>query len=80
MKDNKSGDQVNLALTPDEALVLFEWLARFNATENEFADQAEQRVLWDLESMLESALIGPLRPDYTVLLSAARERVRDTTD
>lgn len=80
MSDGESGDQVNLVLTPDEALVLFEWLARFNAIENAFADQAEQRVLWDLESMLESALVAPLRPDYTALLSAARERVRDSTD
>lgn len=80
MSDETTRGQVSLVLNLDEALVLFEWLARFNAAENEFADQAEQRVLWDLEAMLESALLAPLSPDYSTLLDAARERVRDSTD
>ncbi len=75
----ESEGSVNLVLNTDEALVLFEWLARFNAADHEFADQAEQRVLWDLESMLESTLAAPLSPHYSALLSSARERVRDST-
>lgn len=32
---------------------VFEWLARFNkATATSFEDEAEQRVLWDLEALL----------------------------
>ena len=46
-----------MELSHDEALVLIDWLFRFNAAENNaFEDQAEQRVLWDLECRLESKL------------------------
>jgi hypothetical protein len=72
-------DSEKISLTGDEALVLFEWLARFNKTEGEFADQSEQRVLWDLEAQLESALVAPLRPDYNAILAEARDRIRDST-
>jgi hypothetical protein len=70
--------KVTLDLSPDEAIVLFEWLHRFNEAENnEFVDQAEQRVLWNIEAMLESALTEPLHPNYVELIAAARARVRD---
>jgi hypothetical protein len=70
--------KVLLELSRDEALVFFEWLARFNkGKDQQFADQAEQRVLWDLEAMLESELVEPLAPNYDELLTAARSRVRD---
>ena len=74
------GDEkkVVLELMPDQALVLFEWLARFNRQENgQFEDQAEQRVLFDLESMLERTLTAPLDPNYKRLLAMARDRIRD---
>jgi hypothetical protein len=51
---------ITLALTEDEALVLFEWLARFNQQSSiSFDDQAEERVLYDLESQLETLLVAP---------------------
>ena len=69
---------VSLKLTADEALVLFEWLAKFNEQENtSFEDAAEQRVLWDLESQLESLLAEPSAANYKELLAEARSRVRD---
>jgi hypothetical protein len=69
---------ISLELTDAEALVLFDWLARFNASDaHPFEDQAEQRVLWDLAAMLESRLVAPLSPDYKRLLSDARAAVRD---
>jgi hypothetical protein len=69
--------KVALELTADEALVLFEWLSRFNQNEDvAFEDAAEQRVLFDLESKLESSLSAPLEPNYKVLLAEARNRVR----
>ena len=80
MSDDAADRDVNLPLTRDEALVLFEWLGHFNNREHEFEDQAEQRVLWDLESMLESQLVEPFSPAYRDLVAAARERVRDSTD
>ncbi|WP_104107977.1 hypothetical protein [Nocardioides sp. 616] len=76
MTEKRESD-VALGLTGDEALVLFEWLARFNNGDSAFEDQAEQRVLWDLEAMLEKVLSAPLRPDYADLLASARARVRD---
>lgn len=69
--------KVDLDLSADEALVLFEWLSRFNHSEGgTFEDAAEQRVLFDLESKLESILVAPLKPDYKKLLADARYRVR----
>lgn len=73
-----SQSKVCLELSPDEALVLFDWLCRINDAESQqFEDQAEQRVLWNLEAMLESALPEILHPRYEDLLTAARSRVRD---
>ena len=72
---------VTLTLTRDEAIVFFDWLARFNKEEGRrFEDQAEQRVLWNLEASLESTLVEPFKPDYDQILAAARSRVRDSTE
>lgn len=72
------GKKVILELTTDQALVLFEWLARFNQKDDvAFEDDAERRVLFDLESKLESSLTAPLEPNYKELLAAARNQVRD---
>lgn len=49
--------------------MLFEWLARTGAGEQPvaFEDQAEQRVLWDLEAALEKHLVEPCKSDYREL-------------
>ena len=74
---NQQG-KILIGLTPDEALVFFDWIARFNKREDtRFEDKAEQRVLWNLEAELESALAAPLDPNYGIMLAAARDRVRD---
>lgn len=70
--------KVILELSRDQALVFFEWLSKFNASEDRrFDDQAEERVLWDIEAMLESTLVEPLDPRYEELLAKARASVRD---
>jgi hypothetical protein len=70
--------KVTLELSRNQALVLFDWLSRFNATENRhFADQAEERVLWDIEAMVESILEEPRSPRYDEFLAKARAAVRD---
>lgn len=74
-----SGDVI-LKLTHDEALVLFEWLGRFNESEpndERFVDQAEQRALWNLEAVLETVLAEPFDPNYLEIIAAARDRLRD---
>lgn len=75
MKSN----QLNIELTKDEAIVLFEFLGRFNEKEDDslFEDQSEQRVLWNIECILEKKLSEPFNKDYNDILKLARENVRD---
>jgi len=62
--------RVKIELTRDAALVLYDWLARFNQrADTDFADQAEECVLFDLEAMLEKALVAPLQADYAALVA-----------
>jgi hypothetical protein len=71
-------DKISFALTRQEALVLFEYLHRCHKAENySFADQAEQRVLWNLECDLESQLDKPFAQNYRELLEAAWTELRD---
>jgi hypothetical protein len=67
---------VTLYLTHDQALVLFEYLAREDEGEGlPRVHQAERNVLWVLEGQLESALPEILLPGYTEAITAARERL-----
>jgi hypothetical protein len=68
--------KIGLELTPAEALVLFEWLARSDS-ENTLpvAHAAEQQVLWSLEGQLERVLQEVLSADYQTLLEEARRKV-----
>jgi hypothetical protein len=69
---------VRIELSPSEALVLFEFVSRFSQKgELEIIDRAEERVLWDVCSILESALVEPFLENYSDLLAKAREEVRD---
>lgn len=71
---------VRLYLSRDQALVLFDWLARTSAADAPvgFEDQAERRAMWDLESSLEALLAEVLSSDYRAEVDAARTRVRDS--
>ena len=69
---------VTITLTDDEALVLFEFLARF--TDSELLgteDQAEQRALWNLHCLLERQIVASFAPNYRELLLASRNAIRD---
>lgn len=70
---------VQIELTREEAIVLFEFLGRFNEQEPDesFEDQAEQRVLWDIECILEKQLHEPFASNYHDILHRARTAVRD---
>ena len=66
-----------LHLSADEALVLFEFLARVDYEERlAFADAAEERVLTTLLGQLEKQLVAPFDSGYTALLARARDQVR----
>ena len=70
--------EITLQLTQSEALVLFDFLSRFSETERlAIVDQAEERVLWDLQGKLEKKLVEPFQADYTEVLKSARLEVRD---
>ncbi len=74
-------DSVRLELTKDEALVLFEFLARFDDNETlMLEDQAEERVLWSLQGLLEKQLVEIFDPSYKSLVESARERLRDPVE
>ncbi len=70
---------VSIKLTQDEALILYDFLTRLDSNEwvNLFDDQAEQRVLWDLECSLEKQLVEPLQANYKDVVKQARNRIRD---
>jgi hypothetical protein len=71
--------KVNIQLTKEEAIVLFEFLCRFNEKDDpsRFEDQSEQRVLWDIECTLEKILSEPFRADYQAIIKKYRNAVRD---
>lgn len=79
METIKTTERVSLHLSNDEALVLLEWLSSFNTKEHPsvFQDQAEQRVLFDLEAKLEKAVSETFEGDYSDILSRARNAIRD---
>ncbi|MEE2962015.1 MAG: hypothetical protein VYA34_14870 [Myxococcota bacterium] len=69
-------NRVNIELSQDEALVFFDWIARFNGDKkHEVVHPAEERVLFDIESILEPKLTDILTDDYDQLLEKARESI-----
>lgn len=72
---NKNKDTITINLSTDEAIVLSEFLKRFSENDSlTIEDQAEQRVLWDIECLLEKEIVSD---DWQEELGAARARVRD---
>lgn len=66
-----------IELDEDVALVLFEFLARFDETERlTFEDASEEWALILLHGELERTLVEPFKPDYLALLQAARTRIK----
>ena len=53
----KSNDYI-IKLNNYEVLVFFDWLVKF-VENNEINDEAEQKILYDLECLLESTLEEP---------------------
>lgn len=72
MRDKK----INIKLSKSEALILFEFVSRFTDNEKlEITDPAEERVLWDICSQLESILVEPLNENYAELLVKASKEL-----
>ena len=81
MEAKQNKDKVSIELSNEEALVLLNWLFRFNEGDNPdlFEDQSEERILWDLEASLEKITSATFEKNYSEVLERAREKVRDET-
>ena len=69
---------VDLHLTNDEAIVLFEFFARFQESEPcrlRIANNAEFVALSRISAQLDKALVEPFDTRYVELLEEARERI-----
>lgn len=79
MECKKENVQVVFELSKEEAIVLFDWLTRFNEIENIelFNDESEKRVLFDMESLLERELTEPLKSNYLEILLKARNKLKE---
>ena len=68
---------VSIELSDSEALVLFEFLSRYDdRDELRIDDPSEQYALWALHCRLETQLAEPFKADYAELLTRARDELR----
>ena len=70
-------EDINIRLSHDEALVLFEFFSRFDGDDDDFTlrHNAEFTAFMSISGQLEQALVEPLQRDYIELLHAARDRL-----
>lgn len=73
-----SEKNISLEITKDQALVLYEFLARVDTTD-EFRKVtqhvSEEVVMWKLEALLETILTEPFEDGYPAILNKARATV-----
>jgi hypothetical protein len=79
MRASNENRDISIVFSEDEAIVFFEWLHKFNEEERPglTQDQAEERLLFDLEAELEKVVSSAFSDNYKKLLLKARERIRD---
>ncbi len=76
----KEKPHIQITLTENEAVVLWDLLSRFSQSNNDeiaFEDQAEKSVLWDIECMLEQQIPTQMHIAWKESLKSARDAVRD---
>jgi len=81
MESIQKDAKILIELTKEEALVLHDWLFRFNESEKVdlILDQAEQLILWDMEACLEREVSETFQDNYEALLKVARDSLVNTT-
>lgn len=79
MKAINQNRNITITFNEDEALVFLEWLHKFNEEERPtlIQDQAEERILFDLEAELETVVTTTFDSDYQEALLKARQNIRD---
>ena len=71
-----SDETINLQLTRDEALVLFELIAEYDMEpELKLPSQAERLAIIHVAGAFEKTLVELFQPDYLELVRAARTRL-----
>ena len=71
-------EEIEINLTKDEALVLFEFLSRFSdKNELKIEHQSEERALWNLKCIFEKVLSEHFSKDYFKIIEVAREQLKD---
>tara|TARA_R110002073_G_scaffold335671_1_gene528378 strand:+ start:673 stop:966 length:294 start_codon:yes stop_codon:yes gene_type:complete len=70
-------NKITISLSKDEAIILTEFLLRFQEEENlDIKDKSEEIALWNLGAILESNLPEILDPNYKNLLIEARKNIQ----
>jgi len=79
METIKYENDILIKLSNDEAIVFLHWLFRFNNndTNHFFEDTAEQRILWDIEAVLEKVVSESLASNFQDILLKARQKIRE---
>lgn len=73
-------NEIIIKLSQEQSIVLWDLLFRVNSKkilDDSFEDQSEQRILWDLESIIEKETSDIFSGDYLENLAKARESIRD---
>lgn len=68
---------MNITLSHDELLVLYDLLARLEDADDIFQDTAERQVLWHIQAQLDKEMVEPFQADYPAVLEEARRAVRE---
>ncbi len=69
--------KVEITLSSDEALVLFEFLSRFSEDDElSIHDPSEKQALWNFLAVLEKQLEKPFSKKYSELLESARKALK----
>ena len=76
---SQSENRINISLSKDEALVLFEFFARFEEPPYEFSliDNAEFIAVSSISAQLDKILIEPFKPEFQSLLQQAKSRLAE---
>jgi hypothetical protein len=79
MKATNKNKNIVITFSEEEALVFFGWLSNFNQEERStlFQDQAEERILFDIEAELETVVSATFDNNYQEILLKARQKIRD---
>ena len=73
---NDDHSSIEIRLPKDEALVLFDWLSRYNQGNSNSTDDVEKQILADLEAIFEKLLVEPFAENYYDLIDLAKAGIR----